>query len=205
MYSNSVGCLTRGCTCRRPRQYSGNSNRRRAAAASEPHVVRQTNGESLVSDDLYKDLYDAEWVRRDQHAERDRIKTEVLAVLDSSQAAEDAAAAAVMAHWLPTEDFASAVGGEMLTSFPTMDSLVRRNIQRISHLHFEWSDRRVAVLGRDAAHVLATFRMTARDSSDTERFVRGDWGILFVLRHGRWRMIRDQGSEVTDSVRHVGR
>lgn len=41
-------------------------NRRRAAAGSEPHVVRQTNGESLVSDDLYKDLYDAEWVRRDR-------------------------------------------------------------------------------------------------------------------------------------------
>jgi hypothetical protein len=66
MYSNSVGCLTRGRTWRRPRQYSGNSNRRRATAASEPHVVRQTNGDSLVSDDLYKDLYDAEWVRRDQ-------------------------------------------------------------------------------------------------------------------------------------------
>jgi len=46
--------------------YWGNSTRRRAAAASEPHVLRQTNGESLVSDDLYKDLYDAEWVRRDQ-------------------------------------------------------------------------------------------------------------------------------------------
>ena len=41
MYFDSVGCLTRGCTCRRPRQYLGNSTRRRVAAASEPHVVRQ--------------------------------------------------------------------------------------------------------------------------------------------------------------------
>ncbi|HEY3115576.1 MAG TPA: nuclear transport factor 2 family protein [Chloroflexota bacterium] len=135
-------------------------------------------------------------------AERERIGTEVLAVLDSSQNAENAHDAnAVMAHWLPTEDFASAGGGEMSTSFAAMDSLVRRNIQHFTHTHFEWTDRRVAVLGRDAAHMLATFRMSVRDSSGDERFVRADWGVLFIRRDGRWWMIRDQGSEVTDSVR----
>jgi hypothetical protein len=138
--------------------------------------------------------------------ERESIGTEVLAVLDSSQDAENAHDAnGVMAHWLPTQDFASAGGGEMLTSFATMDSLARRNIQRFTHTHFEWTDRRVAVLARDAAHVLGTFRTTVRDSSGAERFVRGDWGILFVRRDNKWWMVRDQGSEVTDSVRQVVR
>jgi hypothetical protein len=93
----------------------------------------------------------------------------------------------------------------MLTSFAAMDTLARRNIKRLTHTHFEWTDRRVAILGPDAAHVLATFRTTVRDSSGDERFVRGDWGVLFARHNGRWWMIRDQGSEVTDSVRHAGR
>lgn len=96
----------------------------------------------------------------------------------------------------------SAANGVITTDRAALEASVRMFWQRIGVFmqdpDWEWMERHIDVLGRDAAALTFRYRIPHRTSAGEPHVVGGVWTAVFARRAERWVIVQEHLSEMTE-------
>lgn len=137
----------------------------------------------------------------DPAALRDTLSALVEAAYDVRR--HDDPVAGLMSLYPAEGTVISAANGVITTDRAALESSVRMFWQRIGVFmqdpDWEWIERHIDVLGRDAAAMTFSYRIPHRTSAGEPHVIGGVWTAVFARRDGRWVIVQEHLSDMTEA------